>query len=150
MRSRRDGFQRRRLKAESQRPEIRRGWNYSHHLDDWDSPRKFGARLSSWRVARPATSPDRSSRSMVATPRGRRVLNNGLTRQMLRRKPLELLAADAEGGSGGLKRALGAIDLTALGIGAIVGAGIFVLTGVAAAEYAGPAIVASFVVSGFA
>ncbi|MGH7908187.1 MAG: amino acid permease, partial [Candidatus Binataceae bacterium] len=40
--------------------------------------------------------------------------------------------------------------LTLLGIGAIVGAGIFVLTGVAAAKYAGPAVVLSFVVSGFA
>ncbi len=58
--------------------------------------------------------------------------------------------ADAESHSGGLKRALGALDLTALGIGAIVGAGIFVLTGVAAARYSGPAVVLSFVVSGFA
>ena len=58
--------------------------------------------------------------------------------------------AEAESRSGGLKRALGALDLTLLGIGAIVGAGIFVLTGVAAARYAGPAIVLSFVVSGFA
>ena len=58
--------------------------------------------------------------------------------------------ADAESHSGGLKRALGALDLTLLGIGAIVGAGIFVLTGVAAARDAGPAIVVSFVVSGFA
>jgi len=58
--------------------------------------------------------------------------------------------AEAGGGPGGLKRALGAFDLTLLGIGAIVGAGIFVLTGVAAAKYAGPAIIASFAVSGFA
>jgi hypothetical protein len=40
-----------------------------------------------------------------------------------------------------LKRALGPVNLTALGIGAIIGAGIFVLTGQAAAQYAGPAIV---------
>ncbi len=58
--------------------------------------------------------------------------------------------ADADSRSGGLKRALSALDLTALGIGAIVGAGIFVLTGVAAAKYAGPAVMLSFVVSGFA
>ena len=58
--------------------------------------------------------------------------------------------ADAETHAGGLKRALGALDLTLLGIGAIVGAGIFVLTGVAAARYSGPAVVLSFVVSGFA
>ena len=44
-----------------------------------------------------------------------------------------------------LKRALGPVNLTALGIGAVIGAGIFVLTGQAAAKYAGPAIVISFV-----
>ena len=56
---------------------------------------------------------------------------------MFRRKPAAALMAEAESRSGGLKRALGALDLTLLGIGAIVGAGIFVLTGVAAAKYAG-------------
>ena len=50
----------------------------------------------------------------------------------------------------GLKRCLSAMDLTLLGIGAIIGAGIFVLTGIAAAKSAGPAIVLSYVVSGFA
>ncbi|MGH7925127.1 MAG: amino acid permease, partial [Candidatus Binatus sp.] len=74
----------------------------------------------------------------------------GLRAQIFRRKPPAALMADAESHAGGLKRALGALDLTLLGIGAIVGAGIFVLTGVAAAKYAGPAIVLSFVVSGFA
>jgi len=76
--------------------------------------------------------------------------NSTLRHQAFRRKPASVLMADAESHSGGLKRALGAIDLTALGIGAIVGAGIFVLTGVAAARYSGPAVVLSFVVSGFA
>jgi APA family basic amino acid/polyamine antiporter len=71
--------------------------------------------------------------------------------QALRRKSVVLLMADADSdGQQSLKRALGAIDLTLLGIGAIVGAGIFVLTGVAAATKAGPAIILSFVVSGFA
>ena len=70
--------------------------------------------------------------------------------QLLRRKPTETLLADAGPHAGGLKRALGVVDLTFLGIGAIVGAGIFVLTGVAAAKYAGPAISLSFVVAGFA
>jgi APA family basic amino acid/polyamine antiporter len=74
----------------------------------------------------------------------------GLRAQLFRRKPIAALMADADSRSGGLKRALGALDLTLLGIGAIVGAGIFVLTGVAAARYAGPAIILSFVVSGFA
>ena len=50
----------------------------------------------------------------------------------------------------GLKRALSSFDLTLLGIGAIIGTGIFVLTGVAAATKAGPAVVLSFVVAGFA
>ncbi|HEY7235994.1 MAG TPA: amino acid permease [Gemmatimonadaceae bacterium] len=48
-----------------------------------------------------------------------------------------------------LKRALGALNLTTLGIGAIIGAGIFVLTGTAAARYAGPGVVLSFVLAGF-
>jgi len=49
-----------------------------------------------------------------------------------------------------LKRTLGPVNLTALGIGAIIGAGIFSLTGAAAAQYAGPAIVISFIISGIA
>jgi basic amino acid/polyamine antiporter, APA family len=61
-----------------------------------------------------------------------------------------MLLEDAAYHQGGLKRALGALDLTALGIGAIIGAGIFVLTGVAAARLAGPGVTLSFVVSGFA
>src|SRR6266404_1335847 len=76
--------------------------------------------------------------------------DTGLRAQLFRRKPLAALMADADSRSGGLKRALGALDLTALGIGAIIGAGIFVLTGVAAAQKAGPGVMLSFVVSGFA
>ena len=49
-----------------------------------------------------------------------------------------------------LSRALGPVNLITLGIGAIIGAGIFVLTGTAAAPYAGPAIVLSFILAGFA
>src|SRR6185295_14033926 len=49
-----------------------------------------------------------------------------------------------------LKRALGPLNLTTLGIGAVIGAGIFVLTGQAAAKYAGPAIVFSFILAGAA
>src|SRR5580704_6122184 len=73
-----------------------------------------------------------------------------LKSQLLHRKPVAMLLEDAAFHEGGLKRALGALDLTALGIGAIIGAGIFVLTGVAAARLAGPAVTLSFVVSGFA
>jgi APA family basic amino acid/polyamine antiporter len=50
----------------------------------------------------------------------------------------------------GLRRSLSAFNLTTLGIGAVIGAGIFVLTGQAAAQYAGPAIVISFLISGLA
>ena len=50
----------------------------------------------------------------------------------------------------GLKRSLNAFDLTMLGVGAIIGAGIFVLTGVAAATHAGPAIMLSYVLAGIA
>src|SRR5688500_3935150 len=56
--------------------------------------------------------------------------------------------AGAEEGEHSLRRALGALNLTTLGIGAIIGAGIFVLTGTAAANYAGPAIVYSFILAG--
>jgi len=49
---------------------------------------------------------------------------------------------------GGLRRALGPLHLTTLGIGAIIGAGIFVLTGHAAAGYAGPGVVVSFAIAG--
>ncbi len=56
--------------------------------------------------------------------------------------------ATAEGGEVTLRRALSALNLTMLGIGAIIGAGIFVLTGTAAAQTAGPAIVLSFIVAG--
>ena len=48
----------------------------------------------------------------------------------------------------GLSRSLSRTNLVSLGIGAIIGAGIFVLTGQAAAQYAGPAIAISFVISG--
>ncbi len=53
-----------------------------------------------------------------------------------------------DGHAGGLKRHLGPTHLTALGVGAIIGAGIFSLTGAAAANYAGPGIVYSFVIAG--
>ncbi|MFN2399843.1 MAG: amino acid permease [Gemmatimonadaceae bacterium] len=65
-------------------------------------------------------------------------------------KSLAQLQVEASGEEGQptLKRVLGPLNLTLLGIGAIIGAGIFVLTGNAAAQYAGPAIVLSFVLAG--
>jgi APA family basic amino acid/polyamine antiporter len=62
------------------------------------------------------------------------------------RKDMAKLQAEAEAGT--LRRALGPINLVTLGIGAIIGTGIFTLTGVGAAMYAGPAIVLSFIIAG--
>ena len=58
--------------------------------------------------------------------------------------------SEQEGGELGLKRCLSAWDLTFLGIGAIIGTGIFVLTGIAAATQSGPAVMLSFVIAGLA
>ncbi len=62
----------------------------------------------------------------------------------------ELSASPDVDGVAGFERTLGPFSLMALGVGAIIGAGIFVLTGAAAARYAGPAIVLSFALAGFA
>jgi APA family basic amino acid/polyamine antiporter len=67
---------------------------------------------------------------------------------LLAKKPLELLLSEArETGEHSLKRTLGVFQLTALGVGAVIGAGIFVLSGLGA-HYAGPGLMASFVLSG--
>ncbi|WP_242921255.1 amino acid permease [Pontibacter liquoris] len=63
-------------------------------------------------------------------------------------KSVEKLMQESDSGEHGLKRTLTATNLTMLGIGAIIGAGIFVLTGTAAANAAGPAIVFSFIIAG--
>jgi APA family basic amino acid/polyamine antiporter len=68
--------------------------------------------------------------------------------QLFATKSIELLKQQAEETEHGLKRALGKIDLVMLGVGAIIGAGIFVLTGQAAKAHAGPAIVLSMVLAG--
>ena len=68
---------------------------------------------------------------------------------LLRRKKVTDLQAEALSDQS-LKRALGPLNLTTLGIGAIIGTGIFVLTGIAAARHAGPAVVLSFVIAGIA
>ena len=62
-------------------------------------------------------------------------------------KPLSRIQEEAEGGAHTLKRTLGAGSLVALGIVAIIGAGLFSITGIAAANYAGPAIALSFVLA---
>src|SRR6202789_1017414 len=69
--------------------------------------------------------------------------------RFLATKPLSVLTREAnEVGENTLKRSLGPVNLITLGIGAIIGAGIFVLTGQAAALHAGPAVALSFVVAG--
>src|SRR5262245_8446795 len=66
---------------------------------------------------------------------------------VFRTKPISAIVSTADTGHG-LRRVLGPMNLIALGIGAIIGTGIFVLTGQAAAANAGPAIVLSMVVAG--
>ncbi|MBX9928903.1 MAG: amino acid permease [Gemmatimonadaceae bacterium] len=66
------------------------------------------------------------------------------------KKSILKLQAEAGASNGELKRTLGALNLTMLGIGAIIGAGIFVLTGTAAANFAGPGVSLSFVLAGLA
>src|ERR671936_138854 len=68
---------------------------------------------------------------------------------LLRRKSVTQLQADALTDDR-LKRALGPMNLTTLGVGAIIGTGIFVLTGTVAAQNAGPAVGLSFVLAGIA
>ena len=64
------------------------------------------------------------------------------------RKPMNVLMHEAqESGSHTLKRTLGSGALVALGVGAIIGAGLFSLTGIAAAENAGPAVTLSFILA---
>src|ERR1700755_2437116 len=63
------------------------------------------------------------------------------------KKPINLLISEASDSEKGLKKTLGTWSLIALGIGAIIGAGLFSITGVAAANQAGPAITISFIVA---
>src|SRR5581483_6188470 len=67
--------------------------------------------------------------------------------QLFAVKPVEVLLAELAGEER-LRRVLGPVSLTALGVGAIIGAGIFVLTGLAAHDKAGPGLILSFVVAG--
>lgn len=78
-------------------------------------------------------------------------MSDAVKRNYFARKSLEVILARHEGEEGdGLKKALGWGSLLALGIGGIIGAGIFVLTGTAAAKYAGPGVMISFMLSGLA
>lgn len=72
-----------------------------------------------------------------------------MLKQMFARRSLDALLADMES-ENRLKRALGPVNLTALGVGAVIGAGIFVATGEAARNTAGPALMVSYIVAGLA
>lgn len=67
--------------------------------------------------------------------------------QLFKKKDIGLILREAEGKNDGLRRNLSAANLVTLGIGAIVGTGIFVITGTAAANYAGPGLTISFLIS---
>ncbi len=69
--------------------------------------------------------------------------------QLFRTKPLSMLLEEMKG-ENRLRRILGPVQLTALGVGAIIGTGIFILTGVAAHDRTGPALMLSFVLAGLA
>lgn len=69
---------------------------------------------------------------------------------LFRKKSISHMLTNGQKTDQSLNKVLGAKDLTMLGIGCIIGTGIFVLTGVAAAEHAGPALVLSFILSGLA
>ena len=69
--------------------------------------------------------------------------------QLFARKPLQVLLAEMEGGNR-LRRILGPVQLTSLGVGCIIGVGIFVTTGAVAHDQTGPAMMLSFVVAGLA
>ena len=69
--------------------------------------------------------------------------------KLMRKLPLDHIMGSCEKNSG-LKRSLGAFELTMLGVGVIIGSGLFVITGVAAADRAGPGLILSFILAGLA
>lgn len=70
-----------------------------------------------------------------------------MANQLWLKKPIEKLLKESTGEENQLKRSLGSASLVALGIGAIIGAGLFSLTGIAAAEHSGPAVTISFILA---
>ncbi len=70
-----------------------------------------------------------------------------MLRKLFLRKPMQAEFVQLDDEPHGLKRHLGSVQLTAIGIGAVIGAGIFVITGQAAAIYAGPSVVLSFIIA---
>ena len=70
-----------------------------------------------------------------------------MANQLWLKKPIDKLLKESTGEENQLKRSLGSASLVALGIGAIIGAGLFSLTGIAAAEHSGPAVTISFILA---
>ncbi len=70
-----------------------------------------------------------------------------MSKGLFAKKSIQSLIAEATESSHALKRTLGPLNLTAMGIGAIIGAGLFVITGPAAAAYAGPGVLISFIIA---
>src|SRR4030067_773429 len=77
-------------------------------------------------------------------------MHNSMKRLFLKKTLAELTVEAFDEGRHGLKRSLGPVNLILLGIGVVIGAGIFVLTGHAAAQVAGPGITYSFIISAVA
>src|SRR5207244_2891196 len=108
------------------------------------------------RIKNKRTSPRRAQRARRerkseggTANRSDSAIRRSLPNNLFATKPLGKILAEAHTeGQHGLKRVLGPLNLIALGIGAVIGAGIFVITGQAAAQYTGPAVALSFVLAG--
>src|SRR5439155_1757325 len=107
------------------------------------SPRHRRSRTPGARLPRPAR---RDGQGIIALESAGHRLMPG---QLFATKSLRQLLAE-EAGEGRLRRILGPVQLTSLGVGAIIGTGIFILTGVAAHDRTGPALMLSFVLAGMA
>jgi APA family basic amino acid/polyamine antiporter len=84
----------------------------------------------------------------MAEPTGEKGVIEASKQRFFVRKDVNKILAEADASKEKMKRTLTVVDVTAFGIGSIIGAGIFVLTGVAAADHAGPAILYSFIIAG--
>jgi APA family basic amino acid/polyamine antiporter len=94
------------------------------------------------------TSDDPAGVQNSAEPDSMKELMTESKKRFFVRKDVSQILADADKSDEKLKRTLTAVDVTAFGIGSIIGAGIFVLSGVAAGSYAGPAVLISFIIAG--
>src|SRR6185503_10251950 len=120
------------------------------------SDRPLAWRGAAW-PSRPLSSPVGPRQPRCVTPlysvtvprRSVRCGGHPMPSPLLARKPLAMLIQEARGESE-LRRVLGPLQLTSLGVGAVIGAGIFVSTGAVARQTAGPALMVSYMVAGLA